>query len=320
MIQYKAIRPSAALCALASLLPASAAISSATAQSVEAPADGYKLVWSDEFDGGELDRSKWCTRLTFGGGAPLQRADSECLGPTGNGGTGDFLKDERERYRDTNSRDEALHVVDSGVLSLRATKTGSDDYASYESSLIRSKFEFKPSSSESYYITARLRLPGVRGSFAALWLASGFGKNGKVSWPPEIDTLEAALNEQDDKVNMVRVGAYTKSAQTDSGQEEFTQTGSKFDKRWNNFNADESLRDTWIDVRSEWTTQGTCVYINDELAACENYRWVDDDGNPANPATLIVNLAVGGEWAGRYGIDDSKPMHLDVDYVRIFKK
>jgi beta-glucanase (GH16 family) len=230
------------------------------------------------------------------------------------------LKDERQRYRDTNRKGEALHAVDSGVLSLRATKTGTDDYASYESALIRSKFAFKPSDHESYYVTARLRLPNVRGSFTALWLASGYGSNGKVDWPPEIDTLEAALNEQDDKANMVRIGAYTRGAQTDSGAEEFTDMGPRFDKKWNNFTASDSLRDVWLDVKTEWTNKGVCVYIADELAVCENYRWVDNAGNAANGANLVLNLAVGGEWAGRYGIDDSKPMHYDIDYVRVFKK
>lgn len=306
------------LVALATWLLAFAAISgNARAQT---PPAGYTFVWGDDFNGPALDRTLWCTRLAFGGGAPLQVPDAQCTGPGGYSGTGDFLKDERQRYRDTNARGEAVHTLSGGVLSLHATKTGADAYASYESGLIRSKFEFKPSATESYYFAARIRLPNVRGSFAALWLASGFGSNGKLDWPPEIDTLEAALNEQDDTANMVRVGAFVSGTQTDSGAEEIIQMGPHFDKRWNNFVSPTSLRDVWLEVGSEWTATGFCVHINGELASCENYRWVDAVGGAANAAHIILNLAVGGEWAARYGIDDSKPMVMDIDYVRVFKK
>jgi beta-glucanase (GH16 family) len=39
------------------------------------------------------------------------------------------------------------------------------------------------------------------------------------------------------------------------------------------------------------------------------------------PFFLILNLAVGGNWGGRYGVDESVfPAELQVDYVRVFKK
>jgi len=35
---------------------------------------------------------------------------------------------------------------------------------------------------------------------------------------------------------------------------------------------------------------------------------------------LILNLAVGGNWGGKYGVDDSIwPQRLEIDYVRVFK-
>lgn len=308
---FKSLHAWYALLALAAI--------SGSAQAQTPPA-GYTQVWADEFNGNALDRNNWCTRLAFGGGAPLQVQDAQCLGPNGTVGTGDFLKDERERYRDTNTRGEALHTVANGVLTLHATKTGQDGYASYESGLIRSKYAFKPSATESYYFAARIRLPNVQGSFAALWLASGYGTDGNLSWPPEIDTLEAALNGKDDTANMIRTGAFVSGTQTASSTEEIIQQGPHFDKRWNNFVSPDTLRGVWLEVGSEWTATGFCVWINSELVSCENYRWLDAVATPANPANLILNLAVGGEWAARYGIDDSQPMTMDIDYVRIYKK
>jgi len=305
---------SLAAVAMATLTAGSSSVAAQT------PGSGYSLYWSDEFDGSSLDRSLWCTRYAHGGGAAAEYNDPECTGPGGVNGTGDFLKDERQRYRDHNSRGEALHVVSNGYLALRATKTGSDSYAAYEAAMIRSKLEFRPDGDESFYITSRMRLPNVRGSFAALWLSSGYGDNAVFAWPPEIDILEAALNGIEDTDNMVRVGAAVRGAQTSSGQEEITSQGPHFNATWNNFTVDHSLRDVWLDVTSEWTASGVCNYIDGELVLCENYRWVDNSGNLANPANVILNLAVGGEWAGRHGIDDSQPMQMDVDYLRVYKK
>lgn len=299
---------------------AAVAIGGNTAAAQSAPAPGYTMIWNDEFNGSSLDRSLWCTRFAHGGGAALELADPQCTGPGGGNGTGDFLKDERQRYRDHNARGEPLHVVRDGHLTLRATETGSDAYASFESAMIRSKLELRPSDNESYYIVSRLRLPSVQGSFAALWLSSGYGEDGTFDWPPEIDILEAAMNGVEDTEEMVRVGVAVKGAQTDSGKEEITAQGPRFDAEWNNFTADSSLRDVWLDIASEWTASGVCMYLNGELVQCGNYRWVNNAGEVANKANVILNLAVGGDWAGRHGVDASTPMAMDIDYVRVFKK
>jgi beta-glucanase (GH16 family) len=299
------------------------ALSLLAASSVHAqtsPAPGYTLMWSDEFNGDVLDRKAWCTRYAHGGGAPLQVNDPGCLGPALRNGTGDFLKDERQRYRDFNTRGEALHQVHEGYLSLRCTKTGKDSYAFYESAMIRSKLSFSPSTFESYYVTTRVRLPDVRGSFAAFWLASGFGANAHIAWPPEIDVFEAALNEGEDRANMLRVGGQVQGAQTASRATELTWYGPRFDRAWQNYIGERSLRGVWLEIAFEWTQRGVCTYIQGELAVCENYLWLDNAGSFANPANLLFNLAVGGAWAGRYGIDDSKPMQMDIDYVRVYRK
>lgn len=38
-----------------------------------------------------------------------------------------------------------------------------------------------------------------------------------------------------------------------------------------------------------------------------------------NPFHLILNLAIGGSWGGRNGVDDSiSPQRLEIDYVRVY--
>lgn len=35
---------------------------------------------------------------------------------------------------------------------------------------------------------------------------------------------------------------------------------------------------------------------------------------------LIINLAIGGDWGGKMGVDDSSfPQRMEVDYVKYFK-
>jgi len=299
--------------------------STAADSTLTLPTGSYRLVFSDEFAGKELDTSRWCTRLAWTGGSALEltseQRDRVCTGPDLSRGTGDHLKNEAQRYVLKNTQAEAAHVVSDGTLKLRATKTGRDASAPYESGLIRSKLSFVPSKTASYYLTARVRIPNVKGTFAAMWLQAGFGDDGQLAWPPEIDVFEAALNEKEDKANMVRIGAHVSvdGPQTATGAEDFVHYTDRFDPKFCNYNSEHSLREVWLQFSALWTADQVCYYVNDENVMCENYRWLTSMGSAANPAQLILDLAIGDDWAGRYGIDDSKfPTALEVDYVRVY--
>lgn len=281
-------------------------------------AQGYTLVFFDEFDGTSLDRSKWCTRYVYPGGPALQVPDSGCTGPEGTAGTLDYLNDEQERYVDYNTQGETMHAVAGGTLTLRATKTRADAAVPYEAAMIRSKFEFKPSESTSYYVTARLRLPDVIGTWPSMWLNGGYGTNGKTQWPPEIDIFEGALNGVEDTANMLRMGSQVKGAQTDSHKQEVTYSQS-FNTTWDDYYAPSSLRDVWVKISAVWTATSVCYFVDAINTMCENYRWNDNGGAPANPASVLLNLAIGGSWAGRHGIDDAMfPTSLQADYVHVY--
>lgn len=281
---------------------------------------GYTLVFADEFAGSELDRARWCTRYLYGGGAKPQIIDAECQYP--GEGTADHLNDEVQRYVDFNTRGERMHVVSSGILELRATKTGASEEAPYEAAMIRSKQLFVPEQGASYYVTARVKLPNVRGTWPSLWLNSDRKPDGTTGWPPEIDIFEGALNEQEDTEFMLRVGSQIRSkGQTESGKKEVTFSVPSFNLRWNTYKSPYSLRDRWIEVAAEWTHRDVCYFIDGLKVMCERYRWAYNDGQPAAPAHILLNLAIGGSWAGRHGIADEKfPARLQVDYVRVYVK
>lgn len=278
----------------------------------------HQLVFSDEFDGSALDRGKWCTRYIFGAGPALQVDDEPCR--KAGKGTLDFFNDEKQRYRDINTRGEKLHVVSDGTLKLRATPTGTDAAAApYESAMIRSKHEFKPSPQRSYYVTARLKMPNVQGSWPAFWMISGLDPQGIPPWPPEITIVDAALNVKDDKHNMLGQGAVVKAAQTRSGEREMTYSRPGYDRRYGMLTVDRTLRNVWVETAVWWTHERLCFFLDGVHTVCENYRWVRNDGNPAPPAHVMVNLAIGGHWAGRHGIDASGfPTQLEVDHVRVY--
>lgn len=287
------------------------------------PVEYSVLEFSDEFSGSELDRSKWCTRYVYGNGPQLQIPDKSCQGPLGGEGTLDHLNDEQQRFVDFNQLGETMHVVSNGTLKLRATKTRKDPYAFFESAMIRSRLEFKPNMKTSYYLTARMKLPNVKGSWPAFWLNPGFNPDGTTAWPPEIDLMEGALNEKDDTAFMIRQGSQVRGLQTASRKIEVTYSlpSTQFDLQWMNFHRATTLRGVWVEIALEWKNESLCYFVDGLKTVCENYKWVDNDGVPAPPAHILLNLAMGGSWAGRYGLapDNQFPTQFEIDHVRLYK-
>ena len=123
--------------------------------------DGYRLVWSDEFEGNSIDTSKWGYDL---------------------GGWG-WGNNELEYY--TNRRENAY--VENSLLHIRAIKENYDgkEYTSARL-LTKGKFDFQYG-----YVEARIKLPRGDGIWPAFWM---LGNNiDAVNWPTcgEIDILEA---------------------------------------------------------------------------------------------------------------------------------
>lgn len=287
------------------------------------PAGYDRLLFSDEFNGGSLDRSIWCTRLPFGGGPVLQVPDGECTKFPGQG-TLDFSNpDEQQRFRDfATGTNEPLHQFGNGALKIRATRTGRNDYQRFESGAIRSKPVFKPVDGTSYYISSRVKLPDVLGAWPAFYLISSIEPNGTSTWPPEIDIFEGPINgSKGENANTLWQHArIIGGQQTSSGQSEWTYGSPEFIVEWGFYRTTTSLRNRWLVIGAEWNENGVCYFINDLKTGCENYRWVTDSGQASNPATLIMYMAVGG-WAGVNGVDDSAfPTQMEVDYIRVYER
>jgi beta-glucanase (GH16 family) len=255
---------------------------------------GYALKFCDEFNGTALDRTKWKTRYIY------------------SNETTDRLNDEKQRYRDNNN-----HVVSNGTLKLTAYKVTSNDPSgiNYESGMIRSTYLQRYG-----YFEARVKLPDGLGVWPAFWLNSDYGPNGELLWPPEIDIFEYVVNGAEDTVDMVHTGVIVGNEALRDGR--FLYADSNFHTDWTYYrNPGGSLANQWHTFGLEWDAGTATTYLDGKKLVTRGYRWKYDDGRDAAPAHVLLNLAIGGQWAGRHGIDDSRfPQALDIDYVRVYQK
>ena len=245
---------------------------------------GWRQVFADEFNGSTLDRDQWFTRFIYGDD------------------TLDHLNDEKEVYRDNDN-----HILKDGHLELTARYMGGDKY---ESGMIRSKRTFLYG-----YYEARVKFPSGKGVWPAFWLNPDYDADGKVSWPPEIDIFEFVNNGKDDTVKMVH-----SASDGDDKDGHLTYTDLHFNTHWSDYVSDTDLTTDWHVWGLMWLPDSFTVYMDGIKLYSKAYHWVRKDGTPAPPAHILLNLALGGQWAGRYGIDnDAFPQALGVDYVRVYQ-
>jgi beta-glucanase (GH16 family) len=71
----------------------------------------------------------------------------------------------------------------------------------------------------------------------------------------------------------------------------------------------------------EWTESKIDFFIDNE-----KYYSFQNTGNGSEEWPfdkdfhLLLNVAVGGNWGGKFGVDDSAfPQQMEVDYVRVYK-
>jgi len=252
---------------------------------------GYGLAFNDEFTGTALNRDKWFTRFIY------------------DGGTRDHLNDEKQRYRDNNN-----HIVTGGLLNLVARKVSSSDPQgmNYESGMIRSDWTTRYG-----YIEARVKMPGALGLWPAFWLNPDVSEAGTAVWPPEIDIFEVVNNGVEDLPNML----HTSVVQLPGIPASYLYMDPSFVSQWTYWNAPFKFSDGWHTISAEWTPTTVTTFVDGKKIMTKAYEWKDGAGQLAGPAHILLNLAVGGSWAGRHGIDDASfPQALQIDWVRAYKK
>lgn len=146
--------------------------------------NGYKLTFSDEFDGTSLDTSKW--GYQYGCFDPAQRSQVHYTDSPENVSVHDGYLSLTARYSPTKTKWDGSQVP-------RTCKDGSTVYdAPFTSGMITTKTKdgtvLYAAPGTGFYAEARIKLPSARSSWAAFW-----GTGTKGGWPGngEIDIFEA---------------------------------------------------------------------------------------------------------------------------------
>lgn len=243
-----------------------------------------KLVWSDEFNySGIPDPSKWSYDVGDGCNLP-------CGCGWGN------LESQYYTEQDTNNA-----YVSNGHLVIQAKKQkiGNTKYTSARL-VTKGKGEWKYGR-----IEIRANLPAGRGLWPAIWMLSTEDKY--KGWPHsgEIDIMEHVGYNADTVVGTVHTLAYNGMIGTQKS----------------GYILDEDCEGEFRTYRIDWTPDRIKWYIEDR-----HYFTFENDGNgfegwPFDQKFyLIMNLAVGGRWGGKFGIDNKIfPQKLMVDYVRVYQ-
>ncbi len=193
--------------------------------------------------------------------------------------------------------------VEGGYLTITAKKESSNGM-NYSSARLLSK----GTNGDFLYGRAEImaKLPAGRGTWPAIWmLPSGTWAYG--DWPNsgEIDIMEHVGYDP----NVIHFSTHTKSFNWVLGtQVTSTKTVPTAITEFHKY-------------RVDWTPYAIRGYYDDQLV----FTFVNDGKGFASwpfdkPFHLLLNLAIGGDWGGAQGVDDTIfPASMVIDYVRIYK-
>lgn len=242
--------------------------------------NGSHLVWSDEF---EYAGSPDSTKWSYdlGAGNPEGWGNNELQYYTND------LKNVR---------------VENGKLIIEAHKDSLQQKA-YTSTRIVS---CKKGSWLYGRVEIKARLPHGKGTWPAIWMLSTDWRYG--GWPAsgEIDIMEHVGYDQDVVHGTIHTEAYNHMKQT---------------QKEGKVIVDQAQR-TFHVYAIDWTENKIDFLIDDRLYHTVLRDPKDDfKGWPFDqPFHLIMNIAVGGNWGGKEGVDETIwPQRMEVDYVRVYQ-
>jgi beta-glucanase (GH16 family) len=255
------------------------------------PGAEWRLVWADEFDRpGRPDPAKWTYEEGF-----VRNHESQLY-----------------TRRAENAR------VENGVLVLEARherlanpryRAGAADwqrsgeFTEYTSASLTTE---GLASWRSGRVEVRAKLPAARGTWPAIWM---LGVNHpRVGWPlcGEIDILEAVGYDPGVVHANIHTATYNHAQKTGKGASRKV----------------EDLYGTFHVYALEWNAERLDFFVDD----AKYFSYANEKTGTAvwpydQPFYLILNLAIGGEWGGKRGIDERAfPQRMEVDYVRIYQR
>ncbi|MEN9547878.1 MAG: hypothetical protein RIR12_469 [Bacteroidota bacterium] len=150
------------------------------------------------------------------------------------------------------------------------------------------------------------KLPAGRGTWPAIWM---LGNNiDTAGWPlcGEIDIMEHVGYNKDSVFGSVHTKSYNHIAGTQ------TTKGLFVSNPYTAFHV----------YGIEWSPEKIDFYIDEhKYLSFKNQHLSVNEWPFSNPFYLILNVAVGGNWGGQQGVDESVfPATMQVDYVRVYQR
>ncbi|MFO0876248.1 MAG: glycoside hydrolase family 16 protein [Gemmataceae bacterium] len=271
---------------------------------------GWKLTWSDEFDGKEIDRAKWDFDL---GNGFFSYDANQWISGWGN--------DELQYY--TREADNAF--VKEGKLYIRAVKESLHG-CGYTSARMKSRKRDGSALFNQKYgrFEFRAKLPTGRGVWPALWMLPQAEKYG--TWPSsgEIDVMEARGQEPHKVLGTLHYGSRWPGN---------VHTGGEY-----LFPRGQSIAE-FHTYAIEWEPGEMRWYVDETEYARQTFWWSSsrvEGGKGQKPRSeadlnawpapfdqsfyLVMNVAVGGKFLGNPDRTTVFPAEMVVDYVRVYEK
>ena len=258
----------------------------------------WKLVWSDEFNGTSLDKTKWGYDIGNG----FWSGDTWISG---------WGNNEKEYYTD---REKNVKVSDGKLVitahkeSYKGQAAGSQATFDYTSGKIKTKDLF----SKKYgRFEIRAKLPTGKGLWPAIWLLPQEDVYGGWATSGEIDIVEGWGSKPDRVAGTLHYGSvWPKNVHTGE------------DYIFKNSTVEE-----FHDYVLEWLPGEMRWYVNGELYQVQN-NWYARNSNEAldytypapfdQPFYMILNVAVGGWFDGDPDRATTFPQTMEIDYIRVY--
>ena len=205
---------------------------------------------------------------------------------------------ERQYYDPDNARVANGRLV---ITAERRARSGRADWGGQAYSAARIDTRGKRSWTYGFFET-RAKIPCGRGTWPAIWMMPDTG-----SWPDagEIDIMEHVGWDPTRIHATLHTERYTHSKGTQRGASRLLPTACGQFHRY----------------QLDWRPDGITVGIDDRA-----FTRIANDGSGRGawpfdrPFHLILNTAIGGDWGGQKGIDDTAlPARFEVDYVRVYQ-
>jgi len=245
------------------------------------PGEDWKLVWSDEFSEESINTDNWNLQIVEAG----------------------RFNEEWQRY--TNSENNAYIENDQLVIKAihESDEHGIDQYTS-------ARLNTANKQSWKYgKISARIKLPYGEGIWPAFWmLGANINENGgDTPWPQsgEIDILELYGSNDDATVEANIHFADQLNSHAMMGAVPFTLDQGKFADNFHIFEL------AWDKEKVSWLVDGK-EYASFPISADELSEFNEE-------FFLLLNIAVGGTWAGRPDDSTQFPQFMYVDWIRVYE-